>query len=87
MDEELKAYLDGKFASTVQLIEDTSASLQREVGTVRDTLVGIQRRLDRQAGLIQTGSRHTARMIEWSEKVDVALDELKDRVQALEARE
>jgi hypothetical protein len=35
-------------------------------------------RLDRHAALIQTGSRWTARMNDWSEKVDAAL-EAKDR--------
>ncbi len=66
------------------LLEATKDSLENEVGEVRDTLKDLQRRLNRQAGLIQTGSRHTTRMIDWSERVDVALEELKARVQALE---
>jgi hypothetical protein len=76
--------MDGKVAATAKLVEDTSASLQREIGTLQDSLQGIQRRLDRQAGLIQTGARQITRTIEWSEKVDVALEDLLQRVQRLE---
>ncbi len=57
-----KAYFDGQFAAAARLIEDTSASLQREIGEVRgdvgrlrDTLEDVVRRLERQAGLMQTG--------------------------------
>jgi hypothetical protein len=91
VDQDLKEYLDNKFAvmdgkvaATAKLVEDTSASLQREIGTLQDSLQGIQRRLDRQAGLIQTGARQITRTIEWSEKVDVALEDLLQRVQRLE---
>jgi hypothetical protein len=93
MDQELKAYLDAqkadldaKFASVGQLIEDTSASLQREIAEVRDTMRGIVIRLDRQAGLIQIGARQTTRFVSWSESVDVTLAEFRDRLQALESR-
>ena len=50
-------------------------------------------RLDRQAALIQTGSRWTNRMNGWSERVDVRnerlraeMEELKERVRKLEER-
>lgn len=65
-----------------QLIVDMKESLEREL---REGFAGVQTRfdaqalrLDRQAALIQVGSRWTARMNEWSEKVDQALEQ-KDR--------
>ena len=68
-----------------KLIIDLKESLEREI---REVQAGIGRveirfdnqanRLDRQGALLQTGSRWTARMNEWAEKVDQALD-AKDR--------
>ena len=91
MDEELKQFLtaqfanvDAKFTNVEHLIENTKESLEREVGQVRDLMTDIQRCLDRQAGLIQTGARHTTRMITWSEQVDRNLEDLKMRLQILE---
>ena len=68
----------------LKLITDTSESLQREMALIRDRLLDFSRRLDRQAALIQTGARFSVRMVTWSERVDIALEELKTRVQILE---
>jgi hypothetical protein len=64
------------------LIIDLKESLEREMragfaqlNTRFDTQAA---RLDRQGGLLQTGSRWTARTNEWTEKIDAAL-EIKDR--------
>ena len=70
----------------VQLITDTSQSLQREITALSDHVNEIVRRLDRQASLIQTGARFSSRMVSWSERVDVALEDLKKRMLLLEAK-
>src|SRR5262249_45998513 len=68
--------------SLVRLVIDVKESFEREmraglaaINTRFDTQAA---RLDRQASLIQVGSRWTARMNEWTEKVDAALEQ-KDR--------
>lgn len=76
-----------------QLIIDMKESLEREIRQVRESLErelheGFDRvntrfdtqaaRLERHAGLLQTGSRWTNRMNQWAEKIDRAL-EVKDR--------
>ena len=69
----------------VRLLTDIKESLQREfqslekkidqrfneLNTRFDTQAG---RLERQGALIQTGSRWTSRMTDWSETVDKALE-------------
>jgi hypothetical protein len=73
MDQDLKQYLDRKFAETeaqqarlVTLISEVKDSLEREINTgfeEMDRRFHIQAtRLDRQAALLQTGSRWTNRM-------------------------
>ena len=76
--------VDARFSNLERLIENTKDSLEREIGQVRDLMTDIQRRLDRQAGLIQTGARHTTRMVRWSEQVDQTIEDLRMRVQLLE---
>jgi hypothetical protein len=72
-----------------QLIIDLKESLEREIGSLRqemrDGFTAVTNRfddqsarLDRHAGLWQTGSRWSARMDAWAEKVDGSL-EAKDR--------
>lgn len=65
-----------------QLIVDMKESLEREI-RAGFTEVNIRfdtqaARLERHAGLLQTGSRWTSRMNDWAEKIDTAL-ETKDR--------
>lgn len=66
-----------------QLIVDLKDSLEREQAV----------RLDRQAGLWQTGARWSRRMDDWAEKVDRALEskdreigELRERLARLERK-
>ena len=72
-----------------RLIVDMKESLEREIHAFRDetrarftevtTRFDTQAaRLERHAALLQTGSRWTARMNDWAEKIDTAL-ETKDR--------
>ena len=85
-----------------QLIIDVKESLEREIVSSRQTMQeGFAQvivrfdtqaaRLDRQGALLQTGSRWSARMNDWAEKIDAALEakdreiaELRQRLSALE---
>lgn len=82
MDQELKQYLEQRYASLEQLVMDVKESLEREMRTgfaeIKTRFDTQATRLERQGGLIQTGNRWTARMNDWSEKIDRAL-ETKDR--------
>src|SRR6266508_878333 len=74
---------NGETVSDIErLLMDVKESLESEMKsgfaqilTRFDTQAG---RLDRQGALLQTGSRWSARMNDWAEKVDAAL-EAKDR--------
>jgi DNA-binding GntR family transcriptional regulator len=80
-----------------QLIMDMKESLEREIGSLRSEMrEGFARinsrfdlqaaRLDRHAGLWQTGRRWSSKMDVWAEGVDTAL-ETKDReISELRAR-
>jgi hypothetical protein len=85
-----------------QLIVEMKESLERELHGVRDemrqgfaevkTRFDTQAaRLERHAALLQTGSRWTAKMNDWAEKIDSALEtkdqeiaELRRRLERLE---
>jgi hypothetical protein len=73
-----------------QLLTGVKESLERQIQAGFDGLnvrFDTQAlRLDRHAALIQTGSRWTARMNEWSEKVDAALDAKDKQIAALAER-
>jgi hypothetical protein len=87
-----------------QLVIDLKESLERQLGDLtREMREGFASmntkfdnqaaRLDRHAGLWQAGSRWSARMDTWAEKVDSALEvkdreitELRERVRKLEER-
>lgn len=67
------------------LLVDLKESLERELGALRYEMQQINirfdtqaARLDRHAGLWQTGARWSGRMDVWAEKIDSAL-ETKDR--------
>ena len=47
---------------------------------------GIEARLDRQAGLIQSGARALLRFDRWSDTADERIMEMADHIQALEGR-
>jgi hypothetical protein len=87
-----------------KLIVDLKDSLERELAGLRhDVQEGVVQlngrfdtqaaRLERHAGLWQTGARWSSRMDAWAEKVDAALEakdheiaELRERLQRLELR-
>jgi len=89
---------------TEHLLIDFKESLERQVHALgREMSEGFARietkfdtqaaRLDRQGGLLQTGSRWIARTNDWTEKIDKALetkdreiDELRARIDKLEKR-
>lgn len=90
-----------------KLIVDLKDSLERELAALRHDVQQVQQgvaqlngrfdtqaaRLERHAGLWQTGARWSSRMDAWAEKVDAALEakdheiaELRERLQRLERR-
>ena len=80
-----------------QLLVDMKESLEREMrtgfGEMSTRLSELNTRfdtqaarLDRQASLIQVGSRFTSRMIDWSEKVDRALEKKDHEIADLRKR-
>lgn len=62
-----------------RLLIDFKESLERDIQSLRDLITTRfdtqAARLERQGALIQTGSRWTSRMGDWSEKVDAALEQ------------
>ena len=94
MDSELKQYLDEKFTESegrlVTLITSVKESLEHQMNTgfeeISSRFEVQSNRLDRQAALIQTGSRWTNRMNDWAESVDIALDKKSREIADLRAR-
>jgi chromosome segregation ATPase len=82
-----------------RLIIDLKESVERDIQGLRESVDSLHTRFDtqaarieRQGALIQTGSRWTSRMGDWSEKVDAALEhkdkqivELTRRIEKLES--
>ena len=62
-----------------RLLIDFKESLERDIQSLRDLITTRfdtqAARLERQGALVQTGSRWTSRMGDWSEKVDAALEQ------------
>jgi hypothetical protein len=95
-DDELKssfASISASFASLASLIENQSANLARLEEKMDAGFAAIENRfdvhaarLDRQAALIQVGSRWTARMNDWSERVDQSLESALKEIAELRAR-
>ncbi|HEV1284719.1 MAG TPA: hypothetical protein VNU44_05390 [Bryobacteraceae bacterium] len=95
MDQDLKQHLEAMESRMVTLMTEVKESLERQMHTgFEDVATRFEtqgNRLDRQAALIQTGSRWTNRMNDWAERVDIALDkkdleisELRDRLKRIE---
>jgi BMFP domain-containing protein YqiC len=72
------------------LITSVKESLEREIHSLGEGMFSrfdiLAPRLERQGALIQTGSRWTARMNDWAEKVDSALEEKDRQIAELAAR-
>jgi hypothetical protein len=86
-----------------RLLVDFKESLERDIQGIRESVESLHNliitrfdtqaaRMERQGALIQTGSRWTSRMGDWSEKVDAALEqkdkqitELMRRIEKLES--
>src|SRR5688572_15161504 len=99
MDQELKDYLGAmeKRLATKQDLERVDAKIDGAVqllinemgnrfGEVGQRLERIELRLDRQAGLVQTGSRWIARQNDWSERSDVAQQEMQKQIHDIQER-
>jgi hypothetical protein len=90
VDQELKQHLEAMESRIVRLVTEVKESLERQSNTgfenVASRLDAQATRLDRQAALLQVGSRWTNRMIAWSEKVDVALEKRAQEIGELRSR-
>ncbi len=82
LTDEDKRWIRNELQNVVALVTDVKESLESEIGQgfsgVTARFDNLSARLDRQAGLLQTGTRRVAGLDEWAEKVDKAL-EVKDR--------
>jgi ABC-type transporter Mla subunit MlaD len=75
--------LDRKTEALSTLIESVKESLEREIGTVRETVLRMATRLDK----IAAGAHYVTRLVEWSESQDAYQLDILHRVQALESRQ
>jgi len=101
MDAELRQYLEAmegrlqnKIGASeermVQLITDVKESLERQMTSgfsdINHRLDVQSTRLDRQASLIQVGSRWSTRMVTWSDRVDRDLEKKTQEISDLRRR-
>ncbi|WP_180542173.1 hypothetical protein [Nevskia soli] len=66
------------------LFDSIKESFERELQALRDENALIQARLDRQGGLVQSGSRWSSGINTWAEKTDKALAGILKRLAKLE---
>ena len=89
LTEEDKDWIRGAFHEQIEnlvtLITSVKESLEREIAGVRKEIGAVitrldnfSARLDRQAGILQAGTRRLAGLDDWAERIDKAL-EIKDR--------
>ena len=78
MDPELKSELDRHFEAVVELIHQMGQRMDAQFAEVITRFDTQAARLDRHGSLFQTGNRWIARINDWSEKIDSALEQ-KDR--------
>ncbi len=90
MEPELEQRLDAMEKRLVTLVTDVKESIERQMNTGFEEMASRfdtqSNRLDRQAALIQTGSRWTNRMNDWAENVDVSLDKKNQEIAELRSR-
>jgi|ERR1022692_1425076 hypothetical protein len=75
--------VDRKTEVLSTLIEGVKESLEREIGTVRETVLRMATRLDK----IAAGAHYVTRLVEWSESQDAFQLDILHRVQALESHQ
>ena len=88
--DELRSEL-GAFKTDIrQLIDGLSESLSREIGGIRrdmnDGFNRVESRLTKHGGILSGGGRQVARLISWSEEMDMALIERDARIAELTRR-
>lgn len=67
-------------------LERVMNNLLLEFGAVRSDIADVRSRLDRQAGLIQSGARAMLRIDRWGNHADNRIAEISDQIHALEDR-
>jgi len=86
MDEELKAMLDRRFDAVAELIHQHAQHVDARLDALITRFDTQAARLDRHAGLLQTGNRWVSRLNDWSDKVDQALDQKDREIESLRER-
>ena len=90
LKENLERQINTLEARSVRLVTDLKESLERQINAGFEDMATRfdtqSNRLDRQAALIQTGSRWTNRMNDWAENVDVALEKKNQEIAELRIR-
>ena len=90
LKENLERQVNTLEARSVRLVTDLKESLERQINAGFEDMATRfdtqSNRLDRQAALIQTGSRWTNRMNDWAENVDVALEKKSQEIAELRIR-
>ena len=85
--------VDVEGSAIVKILESLSAELSEFRSEVSERFDALDSRLDitaarldRQGGLLQTGTRHAVRQQAWSKNVDKTLEQLTKRVGKLEGK-
>ena len=85
-EETVVRLLEGLSTEIEQLRAELRSEMNAGFARIEATLSNQQTRLERHAGLLQSGSRWVNRMNQWSEKVDQQLAERNAKIQELEKR-
>ena len=93
MDQELKDELDRRFDAVAEMFRQMGQRMDERFAEVITRFDVQSARLERHGSLLQTGNRWIARINDWSEKVDTALEQkdkeitdLRRRIEKLEKR-
>jgi hypothetical protein len=82
LDESLERVMNNVLLEMKQRFDQTDV----QFGALRGDIGDIRARLDRQAGLIQSGARALLRFDRWSDTADERIVEMRDHIQSLETR-
>lgn len=67
--------------------QETKAMFQEVLSELKDIKTSMDKRFDKLEGLVESNSQHTTQLLEKVANVHVSLDEIKESVQQIEARQ
>jgi hypothetical protein len=82
LDESLERVMNNVLLEMKQRFDQTDV----QFGALRGDIGDIRARLDRQAGLIQSGARALLRFDRWSDTADERIVAMREHIQSLETR-